>query len=130
MNQEEKVLRENIRRLIRHVKQKKLNEENDLRVVIQQMMDLELSEGQTPDVDPAPNKSTGINVLEELLKKIIPIIETDYKSLTTNSDQRQSYRAHVLNAVDNSLTPARINNQAGEAAGKLEDMINSMLPPR
>ena len=96
MNQEEKVLRENIRRLIRHVKQKKLNEENDLRVVIQQMMDLELSEGQTPDVDPAPNKSTGINVLEELLKKIIPIIETDYKSLTTNSDQRQSYRAHVL----------------------------------
>jgi hypothetical protein len=116
MNQEEKVLRENIRRLIRHVKQKKLNEENDLRVVIQQMMDLELSEGQTPDVDPAPNKSTGINVLEELLKKIIPIIETDYKSLTTNSDQRQSYRAHVLNAVDNSLTPARINNQAGEAA--------------
>ena len=126
MNQEEKVLRENIRRLIRHVKQKKLNEENDLRVVIQQMMDLELSEGQTPDVDPAPNKSTGINVLEELLKKIIPIIETDYKSLTTNSDQRQSYRAHVLNAVDNSLTPARINNQAGEAAENFEDSIEEI----
>lgn len=114
MNQEEKTLRENIRHLIRHVKQKKLNEENDLRGIIRKMMDFELAEGQTPDVDPAPNKSTGINVLEELLKKIIPIVETDYKSLTTNSSQRDSYRAHVLNAVDNSLTPAKINNQAGE----------------
>ena len=86
-----------------------INEENDLRVVIQQMMDLELSEGQTPDVDPAPNKSTGINVLEELLKKIIPILETDYKSLTTNTSQRESYRSHIVNAVVNSLTPAKIN---------------------
>jgi hypothetical protein len=64
MNQEEKILRENIRHLIRYVKQNKLNEENDLRHVIRKMMDLELVEGQTPDVDPAPNKSTGINVLE------------------------------------------------------------------
>lgn len=123
MNQEEKILRENIRHLIRYVKQNKLNEENDLRHVIRKMMDLELVEGQTPDVDPAPNKSTGINVLEELLKKIIPIIETDYKSLTTNSEQRKSYRAHVLNAVENSLTPARINNQAGdEAEDPLEEL--------
>jgi hypothetical protein len=29
-----------------------------------------LSEAATPDVDPSPNKSTGINVLEELLKKL------------------------------------------------------------
>ena len=123
MNQEEKTLRENIRHLIRHVKQKKLNEENDLRGIIRKMMDFELAEGQTPDVDPAPNKSTGINVLEELLKKIIPIVETDYKSLTTNSSQRDSYRAHVLNAVDNSLTPAKINNQAGEdSVGDLEEI--------
>ena len=107
MNQEEKVLRENIRQIIRHVKsKKKLNEENKLRMIIQKMMDFDLFEGQTPDVDPAPNKSTGINVLEELLKKIIPILETDYKSLTTNSDQRQSYRAHVINAVDNFFRKA------------------------
>jgi hypothetical protein len=110
--QEEKTLRESIRHLIRHVKNKKLNEELELRSIIQQMMDFELSESQTPDVDPAPNKSTGINVLEELLKKIIPILETDYKSLTTSDSQRQSFRAHIVNAVDNSLTPARINNQA------------------
>ena len=124
MNQEEKVLRENIRQIIRHVKSKqKLNEENKLRMIIQKMMDFDLFEGQTPDVAPAPNKSTGINVLEELLKKIIPILETDYKSLTTNSDQRQSYRAHVINAVDNSLTPAKLNNQAADSEGDLEEEI-------
>jgi len=116
MNQEEKTLRESIRHLIRHVKHNKvLKEENQLRSIIRQMMDFDIVEGQTPDVDPAPNKSTGINVLEELLKKIIPILETDYKSLTTSSDQRESYRSHVINAVDNSLTPAKLNNQAGDA---------------
>jgi len=124
MNQEEKILRESIRSIIRHVKSKRLNEENELRQIIQKMMDFDLLEAQTPDVDPTPNKSTGINVLEELLKKIIPIIETDYKSLTTNSDQRQSYRAHVINAVDNSLTPAKLNNQAADSDLDEEIEIN------
>ena len=124
MNQEEKILRESIRSIIRHVKSKRLNEENELRQIIQKMMDFDLLEAQTPDVDPTPNKSTGINVLEELLKKIIPILETDYKSLTTNSDQRQSYRAHVINAVDNSLTPAKLNNQAADSDLDEEIEIN------
>lgn len=114
---EEKTLRESIRQVIRHVKNKKLNEENKLRDIIRAFANLEinnLNETETPDVDPAPNKSTGINVLEQLLKKIVPVLEDDYKSLTTNSDQRQSFRAHILNAVVNTLTPTRINNQAGD----------------
>ena len=125
---EEKSLRENIRHLIRHVKQKSINEETQLRGLINQFIDIEvasgqLSEGQTPDVSPTPNKSTGINVLEELLKKIIPVLEVDYKSLTTNSEQRDSFRAHVLNAVVNSLTPAQINNDAAEDRGDLDEEI-------
>mgnify|MGYP003664525603 FL=1 len=117
MKQDEKLLRDNIRHLIRHVKQKKVNEEEGLREVIRKFMDHELdgllAEGQTPDIDPAPNKSTGINVLEELLKKIIPVLETDYKSLTTDNTQRESFRAHVINAVVNTLTPAKVNTAAG-----------------
>jgi hypothetical protein len=123
MNCDEKTLRTNIRHLIRHVKQKKLNEETQLRAIIQSMMNLELSEASTPDVDPAPNKSTGINILEDLLKKIIPIIETDFKSLTTSDEQRQSYRAHIVNAVSNSLTPAKINNQAADVADEIDEEI-------
>ena len=114
---EEKTLRESIRQVIRHVKNKKLNEENKLRDIIRTFANLEinnLNETETPDVDPAPNKSTGINVLEQLLKKIVPVLEDDYKSLTTNNDQRSSFRSHILNAVVNTLTPTRINNQAGD----------------
>jgi hypothetical protein len=122
---EEKTLRENIRRVIRHVKNKKLNEENELRDIIRKFADFELNqlnETETPDVDPAPNKSTGINVLEQLLKKIVPVLEDDYKSLTTNSDQRQSFRSHILNAVVNTLTPTKINNQAGEESDLDEEI--------
>ena len=61
---EEKFLRENIRQMIRHVKQKRNDNEQALREVIRGFIDVELAEAQTPDVDPAPNKSTVINVLE------------------------------------------------------------------
>ena len=137
---EEKKLRKNIRHMIRHVKQKKenlqLNEEKRLRETIRGLMDHEMKvlneeerfrsmvrtfikrevsiliEANTPDGDPTPNKSTGINVLEDLLKKIVPVLETDYKLLTTADVQRQSFRAHIINAVVDALTPAKTNNAA------------------
>ena len=127
MNQDEKILRSNIRQLIKHVKQKKLNEEKKIKDLIGKLMEHEivqmLTESDTPDVDPAPNKSTGINVLEELLKKIVPVLETDFKSLTTSADQRQSFRAHIVNAVINTLTPAKVNNKASEAEKQLDEEI-------
>lgn len=115
---EEKVLRQSIRHLIEHVKQKKVDEKQQLKSIVRDLLKYEkqifVKESQTPDVDPSPNKSTGINALEELLKKIIPVLEVDYKSLTTNSEQRQSFRAHIVNAVISTLTPAKINSDAGE----------------
>lgn len=126
MNEKEEVaLRENIRHMIRYVKQKKQNEEYVLRSLIREMMDIEfknLTESQTPDVNPTPNKSTGINVLEELLKKIIPVLEVDYKSLTTDNSQRESFRAHIINAVVNTLTPAKVNTDAGDEAEELQEI--------
>ena len=126
MNQEEKTLRENIRHLIRHVKQKKDNSEEQLREVIRGFATHELqamiSESAVADVDPTPNKSTGINVLEELLKKIVPILETDYKSLTTDPTQRESFRAHIINAVIDTLTPAKVNTAAGDSEAEVEDL--------
>jgi len=130
MNQEEKTLRENIRHLIRHVKQRNANEESQLKEVIEGIMEYELSalvaERQTADVDPTPNKSTGINVLEELLKKIIPVMETDYKSLTTNSEQRESFRAHIINAVVNTLTPAKVNTAAGDEEAAVDNALDDL----
>lgn len=127
MNQDEKILRQNIRHLIKHVKNKKLNEELESRKLLTKLLEYELkimlSESDTPDMEPTPNKSTGINVLGELLKKIIPVLETDYKSLTTNLDQRTSFRAHIANAVVNLLTPAELNQDAGEEESKQLDEI-------
>ena len=128
MNNDEQALRENIRQLIRHVKHKRQNEEQAIRKTLKQLMRLELHqmivEGDVPDVDPTPNKSTGINVLEQLLKKIVPVLQTDYKSLTTDENQRQSFRAHIINAIINTLTPAKVNNEAGDEASTLDEVVD------
>lgn len=59
----------------------------------------------------SPHTSTGINTLEDLLKKIVPVLEKDYKRLTTSEDQRQSFRAHIINAVENSIAPVDANSE-------------------
>ena len=126
MNQKEEfTLRESIRHMIRHVKQKRLIEEQELREIIRGFIDIEmetLHEAQTPDNNPTPNKSTGINVLEDLLKKIIPVLETDYKLLTTSSEQRRSFRSHVIQAVVGTLTPAITNNEADDEIDQLQEI--------
>ena len=42
MNQEEKILRENIRQIIRLVKQKKNTEEDTLRQIVREFIDIEM----------------------------------------------------------------------------------------
>jgi hypothetical protein len=127
---EELVLRKNIRHLIEHVKQKREDEEENLRGLIRQFAEVELTailqEVSVPDVEPTPNKSTGINVLEELLKKIIPVLEVDYKSLTTDSAQRVSFRSHIINAVVNTLTPAKVNTAAGDEEASIEQDLQEI----
>jgi len=111
----ETMLKESIRSVIKFVKKKRLKEEKDLRKIIRKMLDYELknlNEAQTADTDPSPNKSTGINVLEDLLKKIIPVLETDYKILTTSVEQRNSFRSHVIQAIVQTLKPVEVNNDA------------------
>jgi hypothetical protein len=40
------------------------------------------------------------------------------------------YNAPLFGGTEPSADKGKSQNQAGEAGGKLEDMINSMLPPR
>ena len=53
--------------------------------------------------------NTGLNHLDELLERIIPILEDDYKTLETDVEQRESFRAHIINAVENILAPEKVN---------------------
>ena len=132
MKTPEDLLRENVRALISLVKKKNKNtqsEEQQLRAIIREFLQHELKESETPDNDPAPHQSTGINVLEDLLKKIIPQIEDDYKLLTTSEEQRESYRAHIIDAVVKTLTPVELNNDAPEKApeGDLDEEIDVQI---
>ena len=118
MKNPEDLLKENIRDIISLVKKKNknnLSEEHQLRQIIREFLQVELKEAATPDNDPSPHASTGINVLEDLLKRIVPILEDDYKLLTTSEEQRDSYRSHVVKATSDTLTPVELNNDAGQS---------------
>ena len=117
---EEKRLRKVVRSLLENYlsekKEKQILEENRLRGVIRSL----IKEVSADVPDEQPQRATGINVLEDTLKVIIPIIEDAYKGLTTSKSQRESFRAHVLNAVENSLAPVDLTAAAGESQEESE----------
>lgn len=113
---EEIILRKSIRGVIKKLQEQKKRQEEGLRKVIRKL----LLEKQVSDGDPAPSQFTGINVLEDLLKKIVPVLEIDYKKMTTSQNQRVSFRAHVVNGIENLLKPVEVSNDAGDDQGREE----------
>ena len=101
----EALIRKYIRKKLREHLNVQLQEEQELRKLIRGI----LSEGDISDVH--PHRSTAINVLELVLKKAIPTIRADYKRLTTDKNQRISFRAHIINAVKDALMPSMVNQQ-------------------
>jgi hypothetical protein len=101
----EELIRKYIRKKLREHLNVQLQEEQELRKLIRGI----LSEGDISDVH--PHRSTAINVLELVLKKAIPTIRADYKRLTTDKNQRISFRAHIINAVKDALMPSMVNQQ-------------------
>ena len=107
-------LRESIRGTISKLNEGKLDEEKKLRKVIRRLL--------KETAAPPPTDSTGINVLRNLLKSIIVQLETGYKELTTDSQQRDSFRAHILAGVNNLLAPIEASELgAEEEAGALAE---------
>ena len=109
---EEIIQEQRLRRVIREKLKRMLSQENEqlleeqrLRKIIRHKL---LTEGDVSDMH--PHRSTGINVLEDVLKKMITTLRTDYKRLTTSKAQRDSFRAHMLHAVKQSLMPALVND--------------------
>ena len=112
MSPEEKTLREYIRKRIMKTLREQEEKELQLRKVIRQL----LKEGDLSDIH--PHRSTAINTLEDVLKKAIPTLRKDYKNLTTDQDQRSSFRSHILKAIKDALAPA-INNAKFGMGGAL-----------
>ena len=111
---EEQVLRENIRKIIKIARKKKVEketlEESTLRSVIRGIIQEKIAIN-----DEVPHEKTGINKLRRTLKKIIPQIRDDYLTLTTDPAQRKSYIAHLVNGVDNLLAPIETNIDAPDS---------------
>jgi len=116
---EELILREQIRKAIQIVKGRRSKrvlqerkDEQNLRFLIRDF----LKEGQAGVAETAKHDSTGINALEDLLRNsnLLSVLEKGYKSLTTDKQQRESYRNHILVSVEKSLAPEESRKEAGE----------------
>ena len=115
---EEYRLRMEIRKAIYKINEsdvRKLSEEKKLRNIVKKLL-------EASDIEKSPHSSTGINVLEDLLKKIVPQLEQSYKKLTTSEEQRESFRTHIINAVQNALAPTKASAEAGVDADKAIDI--------
>tara|TARA_Y100000310_G_scaffold305229_1_gene345144 strand:- start:1251 stop:2099 length:849 start_codon:yes stop_codon:yes gene_type:complete len=129
---EQDELRSLIRELSQHIlfTRKTLNEnEKVFRNVIKNL----ISEVKK-DVEDTPYDSTAINLLEELLKQILPGVEIDFKTLTTSNEQRTSYRANLLDAVSKLLGAEDVNAHAPidieeETLEEVEIQIDDEEPP-
>jgi len=115
MSPEEQTLREYIRKKILKNLKEQEQKEHQLRMVVRKL----LKEGDISDIH--PHRSTAINSLEDVLKKAIPTLRKDYKNLTTDKEQRVSFRAHILKAIKDSLAPAINNAKYGQGGTLLSE---------
>jgi len=97
-------IRNKINESYKRQRTQQLNEEAKLRQIIRSI----LKESDISDIH--PHRSTGINVLEDVLKKMITTLRTDYKRMTTSKSQRDSFRAHMISAIKKSLAPSLVND--------------------
>jgi hypothetical protein len=113
-----------IRKYIRKKLREHMNQQSEEELMLRQLIRNVLMEGDISDIH--PHRSTAINVLELVLKKAIPTIRADYKRLTTDKNQRISFRAHIVNAIKDALMPSMINQQylQGTAAGEPSALLS------
>jgi hypothetical protein len=94
----EQILRKYIRTKLLAKRNVELQQESKFRNFVRSV----LAEEEIAD---DPNRSTGINVLADLLKRIVPVLEDAYKMLTTSDEQRNSFRNHIVAAIKNTIAP-------------------------
>ena len=113
----EERIREHMRkRITLKLEQQRLAEEK-IRKVVRQLIEAETGTEEA-------SRSTGINVLADLLEKIIPTIENDYKMLTSDKEQRDSFKNHIVHAVENTLRPIEAATQGEEQTENVEYEID------
>lgn len=107
-NEDEKILREFVRRtfvkkMLQEQKEAMLHEQKVrtyvrslIREVVEEESNTVIFEGKD---QAKPHPSTAINFLRDAFRKLIPNLEKDYKLLTTDPEQRESFKNHYLAAM-------------------------------
>jgi hypothetical protein len=98
-------------------------EEHLLRIELRGMiLEQALNETEDPTVD--IHDSTGINTLKDLMKNtnVLSTLREVYKTLTTNEDQKRSFRAHIVKWVQDTLAPVKLNDTDSEAVNEEVDI--------
>ena len=118
-------LREQIRRAISIIGERKqvantqlLSEEQRLRKVIRKLLKEEEGQG---------DESTGISYLRRDLKKIIPELEGGYKALRSKKEQRDSYRAHIVGALQDIILRGDTNFGAKSDGDSIADGVDAPI---
>ena len=86
-------------------------EEHQLRTHLRNIiLEQSLNEIEDPTTDVHDN--TGINTLKDLLKNtnVLSTLRGVYKTLTTSEDQKRSFRAHMIQWVQDTLAPVKLND--------------------
>jgi len=89
----------------------KVLEEHQLRLHLRGIIfEQTLSEAEDPTVDLHDN--TGINTLKDLMKNtnVLSTLRGVYKTLTTDEEQKKSFRAHIIKWVQDTLAPVKLND--------------------
>jgi len=128
MSRKDEILQEiKLRRLVRKAlrirnKKKKLNEKTHFQEEqkLRQLLRHIIVEGDVDaDTKPAPYSSTALSALADAFNQILPVLKTGLRKLA-KPEERQSYRAHVLQKFSNMFKnfeglDARVNGAIGES---------------
>ena len=116
---EELILRENIRRAIAIVRERReqkilieRTQEKELRIIVREL----ISEAQSAVSTAAIHDNSGLNALEDLFKNtnLLSVFERGYKALTSKKEQRDSYLAHWLSGLKKMLAPEEERKEADQ----------------
>ena len=114
----EELIREHVRKRIAIKLEEQAFAEEKIRKVVRQLIEAETGTEEA-------SRSTGINVLADLLQNIVPTLEDDYKMLTTSEEQRESFKNHIVHAVENSLRPIEANTQGEKQTESIEYVVDA-----
>lgn len=112
--------RKYVRKIIKEkAKENKLTEQK-----VREKIQNKLNEAKASKI---PYGNTGINILEDVLKQIVPVLREDYKDLTSHKLQRKSFRNHVIDAVKKSLLPIQNYHKAvSDYKDKARERVNEL----